>query len=141
MTAQTQLSHDTIKSNENVKQPKEKAKGGRPPKRIKRDQVIVVRLTQTEQLLIAGKAKQAKMRLSDWFRKAAKSANVLARISTEEASLLRMLTGTANNLNQLTRRAHQEGLLSVAKECINLMAAIDQTLKYLNQDDRKSNER
>jgi hypothetical protein len=118
-----------------------KHKGGRPEKVIKKDAILVVRMTETERMLIVGKAKEAGMKPAEWFRKAAKTAKVIARFKPEDAAVLRMLTGMANNLNQLTKLAHQEGLLSVQRKCRELISEIDETLKFLNQHDRKSNER
>lgn len=124
-----------------AKQSAKKPKGGRPEKVIKKDATLVVRMTQTERMLIAGKAREAGMSPSEWFRKAAKAAKVIARFKPEDAAILRMLTGMANNLNQLTKLAHQEGLLSVQRRCRELISEIDETLKYLSKHDRKSNER
>lgn len=118
-----------------------KHKGGRPEKVIKKDNTLVVRMTETERMLIVGKASEAGMKPAEWFRKAAKTAKVIARFKPEDAAILRMLTGMANNLNQLTKLAHQEGLLSIQRKCRELINEIDETLKFLNPHDRKSNER
>ncbi|RYE89129.1 MAG: plasmid mobilization relaxosome protein MobC [Cytophagaceae bacterium] len=115
-------------------QPAKKPKGGRPKKVVKRDAVLVVRLTQIERMLIAGRAREAGMSPSEWFRKSAKTARVMARFSAEDAAILRMLSGMANNLNQLTKLAHQEGLLSVQNRCSELMEGIDETLKSLAKE-------
>ncbi|WP_426669442.1 plasmid mobilization protein [Mucilaginibacter sp. McL0603] len=114
-----------------------KHKGGAPKKTIKREAFIMVRLTATERMFIAGKAKRAGMKLSDWFRAAAKNAKVMERLKPEDRRILHMLTGAANNLNQLTRLAHTGGILSIARKCNELLIEIDQALKYLNADDRQ----
>ena len=119
----------------------ERNKGGRPTKRVKRTQVLVVRLTETERLLVAGKAQEAGMNLSEWFRAAAKKAVVVARLRPEEASLLRMLSGLSNNLNQLTRLAHREGLLTVQGKCRQLLQDIHHILQQVSRDDRKGDSR
>lgn len=113
-------------------------KGGRPPKKVRRSNDIRVRLTDTERFLIEEKAKEAGMRLSAWFRQAAKSAKVVARLAPDDLRILRMFAGTANNLNQITHMAHREGLLAVQKRCREILSEMDETLKYLNSDDRKS---
>jgi len=115
---------------------KPKHKGGRPRLSIRREAHIKVRLTATEHFMIVGRAKEAGMKISDWFRAAAKAARVLARLKPEDLQIMRMLTGMANNLNQLTKLAHKDGLLSVARKCDGLMTEIDQALKYFNSDDR-----
>ncbi len=113
-------------------------KGGRPPKKVRRSNDMRVRLTDTERFLIEEKAKEAGMLPSAWFRQAAKRAKVVSRLTPEDLRILRMLAGMANNLNQITHLAHKEGLLSVQKRCREILTEIDDTLKYLNNDDRKS---
>jgi hypothetical protein len=84
------------------------------------------------------KAKDAGMRLSDWIRAAAKAAKVVARLKPEDLQIMRMLAGLANNLNQLTKLAHRDGILTIAIKCGNLLIEIDQALKYFNSDDRQN---
>lgn len=116
---------------------KPKHKGGRPKINVRREVHIKVRLTATEYFMIAGSAKDANMKISDWFRAAAKAARVVARLKPEDLQIMRMLTGLANNLNQLTKLAHKDGILTIAIKCGNLLIEIDQALKYFNSDDRK----
>ncbi|MEJ8802820.1 plasmid mobilization protein [Pontibacter sp. H249] len=118
-----------------------KKKGGRPAKRVKRNCTLVVRVTETERLLVAGKAREARLSLSAWFRAAAKKAVVTARLRPKELATLRMLSGMANNLNQLARLAHREGLLSVQGKCRQALDEINRTLHLLGRDDRKSDDR
>lgn len=112
------------------------AKGGRPLKKIKRDRHIRVRLTATEHFRIEDKAIKAKLSISEWFRKAALKSKVTARVSIEEMVHLRMLSGMANNLNQLTRLAHAQGLLIVERKCRELMDQIANVIATINSDDR-----
>lgn len=123
------------KSSANADKPKHK--GGRPKVRVRRETHVKVRLTATERFFIAGKAKDAGMRLSDWIRAAARAAKVVARLKPEDLQIMRMLTGMANNLNQLTKLAHRDGILTIAVKCGNLLIEIDQALKYFNSDDRQ----
>ncbi|WP_276348842.1 plasmid mobilization relaxosome protein MobC [Daejeonella sp. JGW-45] len=116
----------------------DKRKGGRPRKKVRRSNDIRVRLTDMERFLIEEKAKEAGMRPSAWFRQAAKRAKIVSRLTPDDLRILRMLAGAANNLNQITHMAHREGLLAVQKRCREILSEIDETLKYLNSDDRKS---
>jgi hypothetical protein len=77
--------------------------GGRPVKLVKKSNNLVVRMTDTEGILISGKAREAGMKLSEWFRTAAKKAQVIARLSPADVAILRVRTGLANNLNQIDR--------------------------------------
>ena len=116
---------------------KPKHKGGRPKMNVRRELQVKVRLTATEHFMVAARAKEAGMKISDWFRAATKAARVVARLKPEDLQIMRMLTGMANNLNQLTKLAHRDGLLTVARKCDGLMIEIDQALKYFNSDDRQ----
>jgi hypothetical protein len=119
----------------------QRKKGGRPVKRVKKSCTLAVRVTETERLLVTGKAREAGMKTSVWFRAAAKKATVTARLKPGEAMLLRMLSGLANNLNQLARLAHREGLLTIQGKCRKAIDEIDHLLQRLGKDDRKSHER
>jgi len=116
---------------------KPKHKGGRPKSRVRRETHVKVRLTATERFLIAGKAKDAGMRVSDWIRAAAKSARVVARLKPEDLQIMRMLSGLANNLNQLTKLAHRDGILSIARKADSTLTEIFDALKYFNSHDRQ----
>src|SRR5690606_38332245 len=63
----------------------------RPKKAITRSVSLVVRLTPTERLAIEGRAKSAGMVVSEWFRKTARTAVIIPRLSKEEAGHLRTL--------------------------------------------------
>jgi Bacterial mobilisation protein (MobC) len=115
-----------------------KNKGGAPKKRVRRELIIRIRMTATERFQIDTKAKDAGMRASSWIRAAAKSAKVIPRLTADERRILWMLAELANNLNQLTKLAHQLGLLTVARQCHEVLKQIDNTLKHLNSDDRES---
>jgi ketol-acid reductoisomerase len=117
---------------------KPKHKGGRPKVKIKRETHVKVRLTATERFLMAAKAKDAGMHLSNWIRAAARTAKVVARLKPEDLQIMRMLAGMANNLNQLTKLAHTYGLLTIAMKCGQLLIEIDEALKYFNSDDRQN---
>ena len=115
-----------------------KNKGGAPKKRVKRELIIRIRMTATERFYIDNKAKAAGMRSSSWIRAAAKSAKIVPRLTNEERQILWMLAELANNLNQLTKLAHQRGLLTIVRDCNKILNEIDITLKHLNNNDRES---
>jgi hypothetical protein len=129
------LSKTGLKDQINNTGERPKHKGGAPKKKIKRASGIRVRLTSTERFLIESKAREAGMRISDWFRAAALKAKVVTRMTAEDRRVLHLLAGMANNLNQLTKLAHTSSIVSVAIRCGHLLTEINQTLKYLNSHD------
>ena len=118
-----------------------KNKGGAPKKRVRRELVLRVRMTATERFQIDNKAKAAGMRSSSWIRASAKNAKIIPRLTAEERRILWILAELANNLNQLTKLAHQVGLFSVVKDCTAILTEIDRTLRHLNNHDRESDDR
>lgn len=107
------------------------SKGGRPVKKIKREKIIMVRLSKTEYFIIEGKANKAALKISDWFRQSAKAAKISPRLSLEDLKVFRMLAGMANNLNQLTKLSHEQGLLVFQKKCRELIGEINELIaKY-----------
>jgi len=108
---------------------------GRPKKAITRSVSLVVRITPTERLAIAGKARNAGMRISDWFRQSAKVAVIRPRLSKEETGYLRTLSGMANNLNQLTKLAHKGGLLSLMGSLRSLLNEVERLMERIGKDD------
>ncbi|MES2447991.1 MAG: plasmid mobilization relaxosome protein MobC [Bacteroidota bacterium] len=113
-----------------------RAKGGRPLKKVKREKNVRVRLTAGEHFRIEDKASKARMNISEWIRRAAIRAKVAPSISPEEMKNLRMLSGMANNLNQLAKLAHSQGLIVVQRKCRELIELITITIKNLGKDDR-----
>ena len=113
-----------------------KSKGGRPPKELIRNELLAVRLLPNEKKSIVAKAKAARLTPSEWFRKAALKATVVPRLSAEESHYLRMLSGMANNLNQLTRLAHGKGLPAVITVLIGLLEKINEVMDKIIKDDR-----
>jgi hypothetical protein len=108
---------------------------GRPKKNIRRSEFLMVRLTPTERILIESRAKNAGLKPSEWFRKAAKSAKVFPRFTPEETGWFRMLAGVANNLNQLTHLAHMAGLFTLAMKCQSILTQVDGLITKLSSHD------
>jgi hypothetical protein len=128
----------TIKTTDKQQASQPKNKGGAPKKRVKRELIIRIRMTATERFFIDNKAKTAGMRSSSWIRAAAKSAKIVPRLTDDERRILWMLAELANNLNQLTKLAHQRGLLTIVRDCNKILNEIDITLKHINSNDRES---
>lgn len=89
-----------------------KHSGGRPVKAIKREAATGVRFTRAEYFIVKHKAAKTGLRITQYIREMALEGKVMARLSPEERSHIRQLVGMANNLNQLTKTAHKEGILT-----------------------------
>jgi hypothetical protein len=117
-----------------------KNKGGRPKGKVRRDQILRIRINAAELFLIRAKAREAGMRASTWIRQAAKAARIAPRWTPEQMQVLRVLAGMANNLNQLAKQANSGNLLFIARKCDSLLGEIDDTLKCLNNHDGQDRE-
>ncbi|WP_157970278.1 plasmid mobilization protein [Albibacterium indicum] len=93
-------------------------------------------MTPTERLAIVSKANDAGMPMSEWFRCAAKVAVIRQRLSKEETKHLRTLSGMANNLNQLTKLAHTNGLVSLMADLRRLLTTVEELMERIGRDDR-----
>ena len=128
----------TVKTKDKLSGDQPKNKGGAPKKRVKRELIIRIRMSATERYQIVDKAKAAGMRASTWIRASAKNAKIIPRLTADERHILWMLAELSNNLNQLTKLAHQLGLLRVVRQCEQVIKEVDETFKKLNRDDRES---
>lgn len=88
-----------------------KHKGGRPKKLVNRT-VTSIRLSNAERYIIKHKAAEAGMGITTYIRQMAINGKVIAKMNEEERQFVREFVGIANNFNQLTKKAHQEGLLT-----------------------------
>ena len=107
--------------------------GGRPKKVIKRESATGVRFTKAEYFVIKQKALKAVMRITNYIREMALNGSIVARTSEEERHFIRQLIGISNNLNQLAKKAHQEGLLTAVLHFEKYRNIIDELLQQLNQ--------
>ncbi|WP_312788878.1 plasmid mobilization protein [Sphingobacterium sp.] len=108
-----------------------RSKGGRPKKTVKKSEIMMLRLAPAEREAIQKKAASAGMNPCEWVRQAAQKAVIIPRLNPEEASYLRTLSGMANNLNQLVKLAHTEGLLNLALQCRTHIEQVDLLIEKL----------
>ena len=117
-------------------EPKPKRLGGRPKKEPGEKLKSVtthVSLARYEELEAGAAA--VRQPLSQFVRPLVE-AGVKARkrpilqLSVEQDGYLRQLAGIANNLNQLSKRAHQSGFAAVAQDVEAQAATLDRLLDY-----------
>lgn len=105
-----------------------KHKGGRPRKAVNRT-VTSLRLTKVEYYVIKSNATKAGLRVTAYIRQMAINGKVTARLNEEERQFVRELVGISNNLNQLTKKGHQEGLLTAVLMFEKYRNMIDELLE------------
>jgi hypothetical protein len=104
---------------------------GRPKKIVKRELTSGIRLTKSEAFIIREKAQKAGLCFTDYIRKTAIYGEVKARFTEEERQFVRGLIGMSNNLNQLVKVGHQEGLLHATLHFEQYRDQIDDLLNQL----------
>lgn len=95
---------------------------------------IEVRFSTVEYFALKSKAKAARLTVSDFIRTTLQKCEVKERLTATHLQLITKLTGMANNLNQLAKRANQVGYLSVKTESETLAKSIDNVIKSIEND-------
>ena len=106
--------------------------GGRPAKSIRKDIRTAIRFSKTEYFIVRQKAFKAGLKVSVYIRQIAIEGLVTNRLSEEERQFVRQLIGVSNNLNQLAKNSHQEGMLKTMFYFESFRNQIDSLLKKLN---------
>jgi hypothetical protein len=108
-------------------------RGGRPKQAIKRESPTGVRFTKNEYSTLKEKADKAGIGVTTYIRQMALKGKVIARMSDEERHFYRQLSGMSENFNQLTKKAHQEGILTGVLLFEKYRDAFDDILKKLRR--------
>jgi hypothetical protein len=116
-----------------VERPKRRKKlpPGRPKKAVKKEIITGTRFSKTEHFIVRQKAGKAGLKLTEYIRTMAIKGDVKSRMSEEDRHFVRQLIGMANNLNQLTKLAHQQGIMRALLSFEKYRNQIDELLKAL----------
>lgn len=74
------------------------------------------------------------MKITAYIRLMAIEGKVLARLTETEKQQLKMLVGIANNINQMAKKAHREGLLKALLFFEKIRNELDQILNRIRHD-------
>ena len=98
---------------------KKKKNSGRPPKEAdKLSRSINLKLTAADYETVRKKAAKVRLTATGYAREMTLNGGVKSRFTPEELDLMRKLSGEANNLNQLAKKANQAGFSRVGNEVI-----------------------
>lgn len=108
-------------------------RGGRPSKSLaeKRKYRLSLKLNTDEYIQLKSKAKTAGKNRCDFLRELILSGEVIQRFSAEQIDVFRKIGGMANNLNQLVKLAHVQGVWFVKTAAKQLMEELDELLKRI----------
>lgn len=108
-----------------------KKKAGRRKKEVKKEIRAAVRFTKTEYFIVKEKAAIAGISVSKYIRRVAINEQIRVRLTEEETKISRHLVGISNNLNQIAKACHDEGVLKAMAYFQNYRNLIDALLKKL----------
>jgi hypothetical protein len=109
-----------------------KHKNGRPKKAVRKEIVRSIRFSKTEYFIVKQQASRSGLKITVYIRQIALQGKIISRLNEEERQFVRQLIGMANNLNQLTKKGHQEGFITAVlmfEKYKNLMGELLEKLK------------
>ena len=83
-------------------------KNGRPKKAVRKEIIRSIRFSKTEYFIVKQYASKSGLKITVYIRQMALHGKIISRLNEEERQFVRQLIGMANNLNQLTKKGHQE---------------------------------
>jgi hypothetical protein len=115
-----------------MKREERKKKGaGRPAKNVKKEINASVRFSSSEYFIVKEKAVECGFSISNYIRRTAIHLSIKPRLTEEDRLFVRQLVGMANNLNQMVKACHQEGLLQAMVFFESFRQQLDEILKKL----------
>ncbi len=79
------------------------------------------------------KARLANITASEYIRRLIRTSVVRQRLSPEHLVFIRQISGMANNLNQLAKRANTAGYAEVHQDCKATTTQLDNLLKSITE--------
>ncbi len=115
---------------------KNRNKDGRPRLSFtqKKDYKVSVKFAADEYYALIEKARKAGTTISALVRAALQECDIKERLGSSHLKIILQLTGMANNLNQIARRANAAGYLSAKKDTETLAKSIDELIKSIEND-------
>ena len=108
-----------------------KLKPGRPPKAVKKEIRACIRYSKAEWFVIREKASKASLIASAYIREVTINGQVKPRLTDTEREFSRQLIGMANNLNQMAKVSHTQGIIRAMIYFENYRSELDQILQKL----------
>jgi len=116
-----------------------KKHGGRPTvaasKRLSK--AVTVKFSKKDYEILRIRSRKANRRLAEYIREAALQSEVVQPHTETDMKEYRTLVGLANNLNQLTRLSHQEGIYYTSMQLDRLLLEISDIVRTYKQVNKK----
>ena len=116
--------------NQNKKKPK-----GRPTVADARrlSKAVTVKFSKTDYETLKTRSRKANRRLAEYIRESALQSEVVQPRTEADLKEYRTLVGMANNLNQLTKMAHQDSIIYLYSPIDRLLGEITSVIREYKQ--------
>ena len=120
-----------------------KRHGGRPTVAEARrlSKAVTVKFSKKDYEILMNRSKKANKHMAEYIRDSTLNPDVAQKPLEAVTKDYRMLVGMANNLNQLTKMAHQEGIIYLYVPLNSLLGDISHIVREYKQDADKKRKR
>ena len=114
---------------------KNRNKTGRPVKSAaeKKSYKVNLKMATEEYFSLKSKARLTGFTLSEYIRRAIEKSEVIQRLSPEHLLYVHQISGMANNINQIARKANAAGFVEIYHECKNTIIQLDNIVKRITE--------
>ena len=98
---------------------------------------VTVKFSMTDYETLRTRSRKANRRLAEYIRESALKSEVVQARTEADLKEYRTLVGMANNLNQLTKMAHQDGIIYLYSPIEGLLREIINTIRDYKQATNK----
>ena len=94
---------------------------------------VTVKFSKIDYEILRTRSKKANRRMAEYIRESALQSEVVQPCTEMDLKEYRTLAGMANNLNQLTKMAHQDGIIYLYSPIDNLLGEITNMVRTYKQ--------
>ena len=98
---------------------------------------VTVKFSKIDYETLRTKSRKANRRLAEYIRESALQSEVVQPRTEADMKEYRTLVGLANNLNQLTKMAHQDGIIYLYSPIDKLLVEITNVIREYKQGTNK----
>ena len=98
---------------------------------------VTVKFSKIDYEILRTRSRKANRRLAEYIRESALQSEVMQPSTEADMKEYRTLVGMANNLNQLTKMAHQDGIIYLYSPIDKLLGEIIDVIREYKQDTNK----
>ena len=98
---------------------------------------VTVKFSKIDYEILRTRSRKANRRLAEYIRESALKSEVVPPRTEADLKEYRTLVGMANNLNQLAKLSHQEGIYYTSLQLDRLLAEISDIVRAYKQANKK----